>query len=137
MATSFWSKPIVTTNEEPKPIRGRIELAIVPYTLFLPIEPMEMHVVFSTHVEVLEEPVTPKHVPLILLEIRVSIEVMLIDNVIHASKVLKTLNIVLKDTPIMERPNHHPILLVEFVDTIGEQLLDDLTARVKYVVMGD
>jgi hypothetical protein len=137
MAISFWSKPIVTTNEELEPIKGRTELAIVPYTLFLPIEPMEMHVVFSTHVKVLEEPITPKPVPLILPEIRVGIEVMLIDNVIHASKVLRTPDIVLKETPVMERPNHHPILLVELVDTIGEQLLDDLAARVKDVVMGD
>jgi hypothetical protein len=50
MATSFWSKAVVTTNEELEPIRGGTKLTIVPYTLFLPIETMEMHVVFNTQV---------------------------------------------------------------------------------------
>jgi len=53
----------------------------------------------------LEEPITPKLVPLILLENGVGVEVTLIDSVIHAFEVFKTLNIILKDTNVMERPN--------------------------------
>ncbi len=85
----------------------------------------------------MEEHVTPKHVPFILLEIGVGTKVMLIDNVTHAFEVFRTPDIVLKDTPIMERPYPHPIALVELVDTIGEQPADDLAVGVKHVVMGD
>jgi hypothetical protein len=44
---------------------------------------------------------------------------------------------ILKDTPIIEKPKFQPIFLVELVDTIGEQLVDDLVAGVKHVVIGD
>jgi hypothetical protein len=42
MVTSSWGKPIITTTEDPEPIRGGVELAIVPYTLPLPTKPMEI-----------------------------------------------------------------------------------------------
>ncbi len=47
MATSSWSEHVVTSTKEPKPIRGGAKLAIVPYTLLLPIEPMEVPIVIS------------------------------------------------------------------------------------------
>jgi hypothetical protein len=84
---------------------------------------MEILVVFSTQVKVWEELVTPKLVPLILPKIKVGAEVTLIDSVIHAFKVFKTPDIVLKDTPIMKRPIFQPIPLCA--------LVDDLVARVK------
>ncbi len=86
-------------------------------------------VVFSTQVEVLEKPITPKLVPLILPDIGVGIKVTLINNVTHAFEVFKTPNTILKDTLIMERSDLQPIPLVE--------LVDDLAARVKQVVLGD
>ncbi len=78
----------------------------------------------------MEEPITPKLVPLTLLENGVGAEVTLIDNVIHAFEVLKTLNIVLKDTNVMERPNLQLIPLHEPIDIIGEHV-DDLVVGVK------
>jgi hypothetical protein len=42
----------------------------------------------------------------------------------------------LKDTLIIEKPKFQSIYLVELVDTIGEQLVDDLVASVKHVVLG-
>jgi hypothetical protein len=117
MATSSLNKPIVTTIKEPKPIKGRMELAIILYTLLLPIEPMEVLVVSSTQVEVLEEPVILKLVPLNLPEIRVGAKVTLIDNVTHVFKVFKIPDIILNNTLVMERPDPQLIHLVELVDT--------------------
>jgi hypothetical protein len=54
-------------------------------------------VVVNTHVETLEELLTPKPIPLIIPKIGISKEVILIDTIAHASKVLKTPNIILKD----------------------------------------
>ncbi len=90
MATSFQSELFVTTIKELEPIRRGAELAIVPYTLLLPIEPMEVLVIFNTQVEVLEEPITPKLIPLVLPKIGICVEVMLIDNVTHAFEVFRT-----------------------------------------------
>jgi len=50
----------------------------------------------------LEKLVTPKPIPLVILEIGVGIDITLIDNITHASEVFKTLDTVLKDTPIIE-----------------------------------
>jgi hypothetical protein len=52
----------------------------------------------------LEELVTPKPIPLVIPNIGVGAKVTLIDTIIHASEVLKTPNIVLKDTFVLERP---------------------------------
>jgi hypothetical protein len=82
---------------------------------------MEIFVVFNTKVEVLEEPITPKLVPLVLPKIGVGVKVTLIDSVTHASKVFRTLDIVLKDTPIMERLNLQLIHLTVSIDTTCEQ----------------
>jgi hypothetical protein len=99
---------------------------------------VEIHVVVvSTHVEGLEEHVTPKLVPLVIPKIGVGVEVTLIDTITHTSEVFRTPNIILKDTPIVERPRSKHVILVELVDTTSEQLVDDLAARVKHVVLGD
>jgi hypothetical protein len=71
----------------------------------------------------LEEPISPKLVPLILLENGVGVEVTLIDSVIHAFEIFRTPNTILKDTHVMERPYPQLIPLCE--------LVDDLVARVK------
>jgi hypothetical protein len=106
VGTSSRSEPIVTTIEEPEPIRGGAELAIVHYTLLLPIKPMKTPIIVSSiQVEILGEHVTPKLVPLVLPNIRVGAKVTLINNVTHASKVFRSLDIVLKDTLVMERPD--------------------------------
>jgi len=68
----------------------------------------------------LEEFVTPKHVPLVLLEIGIGIVVTVIDSVIHASKVSKIMNTILEDTLVMDRPNFRLIHLVELIDTTCE-----------------
>ncbi len=74
----------------------------------------------------MEEPITPKLVPLVIPKIGVGEEVTLIDIVTHASNVFRTPNIVLKDTPIVDKPRSKPIPLAEPIDTIGEQHVDDL-----------
>jgi hypothetical protein len=43
----------------------------------------------------------------------------------------------LKDTPIVERPQSKHVPLAKLVDTISEQVVEDLAARVKHVVLGD
>jgi hypothetical protein len=60
----------------------------------------------------------------------------LIDNIIHAFEVLKTLDIVLRDTHIVEGLGSQLVPLVEPIDTTSEQTIDDLVARVKHVVLG-
>ncbi len=52
----------------------------------------------------MEEPVTPKLIPLIILDIGLNTRVTLINNVTHASKVCKTVNTTPTDTPIIEKP---------------------------------
>ncbi len=84
----------------------------------------------------MKELVTPKPIPLVLLEIGIGVEMTLIDNIIHASKFFLTPYIVLKDTPVTERPNFQSIHLAELVDTTSEHV-DDLAASVKHVVVGD
>ncbi len=130
--TNSRSEPIVTTIEELEPIRGGAKLTIVSCTLSLPIKSMEvLVVVVSIQVEELEEPVIPKLVPLGIPKIRVGVEVTLINIVTHASKVFKTPNIVLKDTPIVDKPRFESIPLSKPIDTIGEQHVDDLVARIE------
>jgi hypothetical protein len=49
IATSSHGEPIVTITQELKPIKGRVKLTIVSYSLYLPIESMEMpNVIVST-----------------------------------------------------------------------------------------
>ncbi len=104
VATSSRSKLVVITNEEPEPIKGGVEMAIISYTLPLPIEPMEVPIVIvRIQVEALEELVTPKPIPLIILKIGVGVGVTLIDNVTHAFEVFKTSDTILKDTPITKK----------------------------------
>jgi hypothetical protein len=61
----------------------------------------------------------------------------MIDPITHAFENFQIVDIVLKDTPIAERPRPQPILLVEFVDTTCEQPIDNLTIEIKHVVLGD
>jgi hypothetical protein len=105
IATSFQNKVVVIIIEEPQPISGGANLAIVCCTLPLPTKLMEVPiVVVNTHVEVLEKLVTQKPIPLIIPKIGIDIKITLIDNIPHAYKGFKTPNIVLKDTPIIKRP---------------------------------
>jgi hypothetical protein len=59
-------------------------------------------VVVNNQVQGLEEPITPKPIPLVILEIGVGVKVILIDTITHASKVFKTLDIILKDTHVVK-----------------------------------
>jgi hypothetical protein len=61
-------------------------------------------VIVSTRVEGLEEPITPKLVPLFIPKIGVGVEVTLIDTITHAYKVFKTLDAIPKDTHVAKRP---------------------------------
>jgi hypothetical protein len=82
----------------------------------------------------LKELVNPKHVPLVIPKIGVGVKVTLIDTITHASKVFKTLKILLKDTHVAERPRSQLALLPKPFDTTCKQLVDDLTTRVKYII---
>jgi hypothetical protein len=84
----------------------------------------------------LEKHVTSKPIPLVLLDIGVGMEVTLIDTIIHASKVFKTLDLILRDTFVLERPWFKLVPLAELIDTTCEHV-DDLVARVKQVVISD
>ncbi len=85
----------------------------------------------------MEEPIIPKSIPLVIPKIGIDIEVTLINNITHASKVFKTPHIVLKDTPIVEGPILQLVPLVEPINTTSELPIDDLVARIKHVVLGD
>jgi len=45
VTTSYQNEFVVITNEEPKPIRGGTKMAIISYTLPLPIELVEVPIV--------------------------------------------------------------------------------------------
>ncbi len=133
--TNSWSEPIVISTKEPQLIRGGAELTIGFCTLSLPIKFVEvLVVVVSIQVEELEKPITPKLVPLAIPKIGVGAQVTLINIVTHASEVFKTPNIILKNTPIVERLGFESIPLAEPIDTIGEQPIDDLVARIEQVI---
>ncbi len=68
----------------------------------------------------MEELVTPKPIPLVILEIRVGAKVTLIDNITHAFEVLKILDMILKDTPVAKGQGSQLVPLVEPVDTTCE-----------------
>jgi len=90
IATSFRSEPIITTIEELEPIKVGAELAIVSCTLSLPTEPAKiLVVVVNIQIKALEKHVTPRPIPLVILEIGVGVEVTLIDSITHASEVFK------------------------------------------------
>jgi len=90
IVTSSQNEHVVITTEEPKPIRGGVDLNNVVCTLSLPTESVEVHVViFSTQVEELEEHIIPKLVPLTIPKIGVGAKVKLIDIITHAFEVFK------------------------------------------------
>jgi hypothetical protein len=104
-------------------IKGGVELASASCTLFLP-KFMEIHVVLiNTQVGELEKPITPKPVPLTILEIRVGREVTLINTITHAFKIFRIPNILLKDTLVDERPKLELVPMAELVDITCEKLL--------------
>jgi hypothetical protein len=61
----------------------------------------------------------------------VGAEVTLMNTVTHVFEVFRTPNIVLKDTPIVEKLGLKLVPLVEPIDTIGEQHVDNLASGVK------
>ncbi len=83
----------------------------------------------------MEEPIISKPIPLTLPKIGIGTKVTLIDSAIHASKVFRTLDTILKDTPVMERLDLQLIPLSEPIDVTSEQLVDDLVKKVKQVVL--
>jgi hypothetical protein len=85
----------------------------------------------------LEKPITPKLVPLIILKIGVGVEITLINIITHAFEVFKTLDIVLKNTHVVERLVFESVLLVKHVDTIDEQHVDELITIIEHVVLSD
>jgi hypothetical protein len=52
----------------------------------------------------LEKLVTPKPIPLVILEIRLNTKAIFIDNITHAFGIFKTQDIILNDTPVAEGP---------------------------------
>ncbi len=116
VATSFRNELVVTTTKKLKPIWVGAKLAIV--------------VVVNTLVEGLKEPVTPKPIPLIIPKIEVGVKVTLIATITHAFKVFKTLDILLKDTPIAEDQDLNLFFYLNLLITRGKQPIDDLTTRV-------
>jgi hypothetical protein len=79
----------------------------------------------------LEEPIILESIPLIIPEIVIRVKVIFIDTITHAFEVFRTLDIVLKDTLVVERPRFKPIPLVELVNIISEKLVDGLATCVK------
>jgi len=135
--TSSQNKLVVTTTEEPEPISGVKKLAIISCTLPLPTKLVEILVlVVNTHVEASEKLVTQKLIPLIIPKIGIGIKVTLIDNIACASKVFRTLDIILKDTPIIKGTKFQLVPLVELIGTTCKQPIDDLTTNVKQIVIG-
>jgi hypothetical protein len=104
--------------KEPIPIKGGTKITTVFCTLFLPTKLVEVFVVVvSIQVEELEEHISPKLVPLSIPQIGVGIKITLINIIMHASKVFKILDTMLKDTSINEKLELELVPLVELVDT--------------------
>lgn len=75
---------VTNTTKEPIPIRGGVKITTVSYTFFMPTKLVEVCVVVvSTHVEELEEHVTPKLVPSAIPQIGVGVEITLINIITH------------------------------------------------------
>ncbi len=126
VATSSRNELVVATTEELEPIREGTKLAIVVVV-----------VIVNTYVKGLKEHAIPEPIPLVILEIGVGVKVTLINTITHVSKVFKTLNIVLNNAHVVERPWFQLVPLTKPIDTTNEQLVNDLNARVKHVVLGD
>ncbi len=72
-----------------------------------------------------------------ILDIGVGVEVTLIDTITHASKVFRTLDIILKDTLVVERLGSEHVPLVEPIHTTCEQHVDNLVIEIEHVDLGD
>jgi len=77
----------------------------------------------------LEEPTTPRSIPLVIPKIKIGVEVTLINSITHASEVFSTLDTILKHTFVTEISESQLVFLVE--------LVDDLVVGVKHVVLVD
>jgi hypothetical protein len=77
----------------------------------------------------LEEPTTPRSIPLVIPKIKIGIKVTLINSITHASEVFSTIDIILKDTLVTEISESQLVFLAE--------LVDDLVVGVKHVVLVD
>ncbi len=77
----------------------------------------------------MEEPTTPRSIPLVIPKIKIGIEVTLINSITHAFEVFSTLEIILKHTLVTEISEFQLVFLVE--------LVDDLVVGVKHVVLVD
>jgi hypothetical protein len=75
--------------------------------------PIAYVVVFSMFLR--SEPVSPKPIPLVILEIEVGAKVTLINIGTHAFKVFRTTNTILKDTHVANRQGSEPIILTELL----------------------
>lgn len=96
---------------------------------------MEIHVVFNIHVEVLEEPITPKLVLIVLPKIGIGVKVTLIDSVTHAFEVFSFgYNTKIYTYYGETISSYH---LVAPTDNTCEQHVDDLAVIVKQMVIGD
>jgi hypothetical protein len=67
----------------------------------------------------------------------VGVEVTLINTVTHACEVFRTPYTTLKDAHVVEKLGFEHVILVEPIDTIGEQHVDDFDVGVKHVILGD
>ncbi len=85
----------------------------------------------------LQIPINPKHVPLTIPHIEVGVEVIIINIALHASKVFRTLEVVMKNTFVVNEPQLKPSIIVEFVDVLDEKNVDNLVAFVEHVAIGD
>ncbi len=77
----------------------------------------------------MEEPTTPRSIPLVIPKIKIGIKVTLINSITHASEVFSTIDIILKDTLVTEISESQLVFLAE--------LVDDLVVGVKHVVLVD
>ncbi len=113
-------------------------MLLLPILYFLPIEPIEApFIVVNVEVVDLQIHVTPKSIPLTILQIGVGVKVIMIDIGLHACEIFRTLEVMLKDTLIIEKPKLEPSTLVEFVYASNEKHVDDLTPCVEQIVVGD
>jgi hypothetical protein len=98
---------------------------------------MEIHVVdVNIQVEESKGRVTFKLIPLAIPQIKIGVQVTLIDIITHAYEVFKTPYTILKDTLVTKRPRLDFVSLVKPAKTIGQQHVDDLVARVEHA-LGD
>jgi hypothetical protein len=115
---SYQYELVAMTIKSPTHMKGGTKVVTTSYILsLLPTKPIEApYIVVNAKVANLQIPLTPKPIPLNIPHIGVSVEVIMIDTTLHAFKVFRTLEVVLRNTPITEKLKPKPNTLVEFVD---------------------